>query len=434
MESIWIKHSELPEYEKLSGDIKTDVLIIGGGIAGILCACKLKEAGVDCVIAEADRICRGVTENTTAKITSQHGIIYDRLIKLFGEEKAKMYLNANEAAIADFAKLSRNINCDFERLPAFVYSLDNQKMLEKEITALDRLGFGAGYEKELPLPFSTVGAVRFDNQAQFNPLQFLSHAVKGIKIFENTRVLEIRDNRAITDCGSITAENFVVATHFPFINKHGSYYLKLYQSRSYVISVKNAPNLGGMYIDGAENGMSFRNYRDSLLIGGGAHRTGKPGTAWQELESFRANHYPACKENFRWAAQDCMSLDGVPYIGRYSKRTANLFVATGFNKWGMSSSMAAASIISDMILGRENPHAAVFSPSRSILHAQLTVNAFEAVTNLLSFSQKRCPHLGCALKWNPHERSWDCPCHGSRFDENGKLLNNPSNGNLPSSR
>ena len=214
------------------------------------------------------------------------------------------------------------------------------------------------------------------------------------------------------------------------MNKHGSYFLKLYQQRSYAISLENAPPLEGMYLDEQENGLSFRSYDGSLILGGGGHRTGKSGGGWKELEAFAREHYPEASITHRWATQDCMSLDGVPYIGRYSARTPNLYVATGFNKWGMTSSMAAAQILTDLITGKESPYAQVFSPSRSMLHPQLGVNALEAGKNLLTFSRKRCPHMGCALQWNPQEHSWDCSCHGSRFSSEGELLEGPATGDL----
>ena len=198
-----------------------------------------------------------------------------------------------------------------------------------------------------------------------------------------------------------------------------------------MLALKNAPIPEGMYLDAQENGLSLRSWGNILLLGGGGHRTGKPGGGWAELEAFVQAHYPDAKIVSRWATQDCMSLDGLPYIGQYSTATPNLYVATGFNKWGMTTSMAAAQILTDLVRGRENPYASLFSPSRSILHRQLGVNALESTVNLLTPSRKRCPHLGCALKWNTQERSWDCPCHGSRFSEDGRLLDNPSTGDLP---
>jgi glycine/D-amino acid oxidase-like deaminating enzyme len=237
---------------------------------------------------------------------------------------------------------------------------------------------------------------------------------------------------AITDHGRIQAEKVIVATHFPFLNRHGSYFLKLYQHRSYVLALENADFPGGMYIGSEENSLSLRAFGNQLLLGGGGHRTGKQGGGWKELSAFAARAYPQAQEIARWATQDCISLDGVPYIGQYSRNTPNLFVATGFNKWGMTGSMVAAKILTNLILEQENPWAEVFSPSRSILKPQLAINGSESVLNLLRPTVPRCPHMGCALKWNAAERSWDCTCHGSRFAEDGKLLNNPAQKRLKS--
>ena len=234
----------------------------------------------------------------------------------------------------------------------------------------------------------------------------------------------------MTDRCRIKAKKVISATHFPFINKHGSYFLKLYQHRSYVIALEHAQNVNGMYVDENHTGMSFRNYKDMLFVGGGGHRTGKSGGNWEELRNFAAHNIPNAMERFYWAAQDCMSLDEIPYIGRYSKNTPNLYVAAGFNKWGMTGSMVGAMLLCDMVLEKKNDFADVFNPSRSMLKPQLLSNAFETTKSLLTPTIPRCPHLGCALKWNPAEHSWDCSCHGSRFAEDGRVLDNPANGNL----
>lgn len=430
MISVWSDTSELPHFESLKKNIKTDVLVIGGGLAGVLCAYMLAENGIDYVLVEANKICGGITRNTTAKITSQHGLIYNKLIREFGVERAQMYFRANEAAIEKYRMLCKNINCDFENRDSFVYSMNNTKKIEDELTALDKIGFSAEFADKLPIPLATAGAVKFRNQAQFNPLKFISSIARNLNIYENTRIRQLTKHTAITDRCKITAKKIIVATHFPFINKHGSYFLKMYQHRSYVIALDGAAQINGMYVDESENGMSFRNYKNLLLIGGGGHRTGKQGGDWQELKSFAQIYYTGAEEKYRWATQDCMTLDRVPYIGQYSKNTPDFYVATGFNKWGMTSSMVSAMILADMVTGKKNPYAAVFSPSRTILRSQLAVNAFEAVTNIMTISQKRCPHLGCSLNWNPQEHSWDCPCHGSRFTEDGRLIDNPATGNL----
>ena len=430
MNSVWEQGSSCLGFENLKLDIKTDVLIIGGGMAGILCAYMLEQSGIPYVLVEARSICSGITKNTTAKITSQHGLIYDRLIREFNIEKAKQYLEANEIALAKYRSLCSNIDCDFEEKISYVYSLNDRQKIEKEIIALEKLGANAEFADQIPLPFSVAGAVKFPNQAQFHPLKFISAISKGLHIYEHTAVRELVGTTAITDCGKITANNIIVATHFPFLNKHGSYFLKMYQQRSYVIALENAPDVKGIYINGEQNGLSFRNYQNLLLVGGGGHRTGKKGGNWKELRNFVQHYYPNATEKYHWATQDCMTLDSIPYIGAYSASTANLYVATGFNKWGMTSSMISAMILCDLVQEKQNPYAKVFSPSRTILRPQLAINALEAVANLLTPSSKRCPHMGCALKWNQYEHTWDCPCLCSRFTEDGRLIDNPSTDNL----
>lgn len=430
MESIWEKTVQLPEFEPLREDIRTDVLVIGGGLAGLLCAYELTHAGMDCALMEAGRLCGGVSKNTTAKLTIQHGLIYHKLLKEFGLERARAYLEANRAALDRFRALCQDVPCDFEEKSSYVYSLDNRNKLEQELAALETLGQSAALVDEVPLPFPVAGAVRLDRQAQFHPLKFASALLNGLKIFEHTRVLEVKTGEAVTNGGKIRADHIIVATHFPFLNKFGCYWLKLYQSRSYVLALEGGPDLGGMYVDGSGKGLSFRNDHNLLLLGGGGHRTGKKGGCWTELEDFAHRHYPNTKPVCRWAAQDCMTLDGAPYIGLYSPRLPKLYVATGFNKWGMTSSMAAANLVTDLILGQSSPYQEVFSPSRSVLHPQLAVNAGESALNLLTPTRPRCPHLGCALKYNPQEHSWDCSCHGSRFAGDGQLLDGPATENL----
>lgn len=430
MHSLWSETVTLPSFESLNKNIKTDVLIIGGGITGILCAHYLHQAGINYVLVEANTSCSGVTKNTTAKITSQHGLIYHSILKKYGMDTAGLYLEANEAALWEYRKLSEETLCDFVEETNYVYSLTNRKKLEQELDTLHKLKFPASFTEALPLPFSTAGAVVFPNQAKFHPLKLLAELAKPLHIYEHTKVQELTGNLAVTNCGKIQAENIIVTTHFPFINKHGSYFLKMYQHRSYVLALTQADKLSGMYVDEADKGLSFRTHQNLLLLGGGGHRTGKQGGNWMELRAFASQHYPNCREVYHWATQDCMTLDDIPYIGQYSKNTPNLYVATGYNKWGMSSAMVAALLLRDLILDKKTPYASVFSPSRSIWHPQLMLNGLEATVNLLTPARKRCPHLGCALKWNKAERTWDCPCHGSRFDESGEVIDNPATDDL----
>lgn len=428
MNSVWTETVNMPHFETLEGEVKTDVLIIGGGITGILCAYFLKERGVDYLLAEGRTICSGVTKNTTAKITAQHGLIYGGLLKKAGLEKARMYLDANRKAVDKYFSLCQNIDCDFEERTNFVYSLNDRKKLEREANALEKIGFEALFRDTTDLPFSTVGAVGFAHQAQFHPLKFLARIASGLNIYEHTFVTKLSENVALTEKARITFQRVIFATHFPIDNKHGLYFLKMFQHRSYVIALEKAVPLKDMYVDEDKRGMSFRSYGSLLLVGGGSHRTGKRGGDWQELRAYARKYYPRAEERYYWATQDCMPLDNVPYIGLYSKSMPQCYVATGYHKWGMTSAMVAAMILTDRIVGKEKPYEAVFCPSRSMFKPQLLVNGGEAVVNLLTPTTKRCPHLGCALKWNAAERSWDCPCHGSRFDVDGGLIDNPANG------
>ncbi len=430
MASLWRETFELPKFQTLEKNIHTDVLVIGGGIAGILCAYYLKQAGIDCILVEEKTLCSGTTQNTTSKITSQHGLIYHKLIKQFGVEDAQLYLQANQDALREFRRLCGEIDCDFSTQDNYVYSTDDPEILLEEMDALKALDYPAKLVTHLPIPVKNVGAVCFPQQGQFHVLKFLSQVVQDLPIYEHSPVRELAPNIAVCDKATIFANKIIVATHFPMLNKHGSYFLKLYQHRSYCLALENVMPIEGMFVDENSKGLSFRSHGNLLILGGGGHRTGKKGGGWAELEALAQKHYPGARIRYRWAAQDCMSLDGVPYIGRYSRSVKDLYVATGFNKWGMTGSMLAARLLTDLIMDKTNPYEAVFSPSRSILRPQLGINAFEAVTNLLTPTTKRCPHLGCALKWNPQEHTWDCPCHGSRFQENGKRIDGPSTGDL----
>ncbi len=428
-QSIWTKNTRLPKFDRLAGDVKTEVLIIGGGLCGILCAHSLQQAGIDYILVEGDRIGQGITKNTTAKITAQHGLIYNKLLQKLGEENARIYLSSNLAAVSEYERLCGDIDCDFTRKTAYTYSVSDRKKIEDEVRAVNRLGFPAEFCERTDLPFKTEGAICFPDQAQFDPLKFAASIAKDLNIYENTFIQDISPNIAVSENGRITAEKIIVTTHFPFINKHGSYFLKLYQHRSYVAAFADGPDVNGMYVDEADKGMSFRNHSGLLLIGGGGHRTGKQGGGWHEIHEFAKKYYPQAKAEYTWATQDCMSLDGIPYIGQYSGRTPEMYVATGFNKWGITSSMVAAMLLTDLIAGKRNEAAKVFSPQRSIFKPQLFINGFETAVNLLSPTPKRCPHLGCALKWNRAEHTWDCPCHGSRFTDDGTLIDNPATGN-----
>ena len=287
IDSIWTRTARLPRFKRLEGDLKTDVLVIGGGITGLLCAWMLKRAGADCAVVEAGRICGGTTGGTTGKITAQHGLIYRRLLREFGPEAARLYRQAQEAALERYRALCRETGCDFEERDSFVYSLTNHQALEEELEALSRIGAPAVLIREPPLPFPVAGAVQFPRQAQFHPLKFLAALAKDLPVYEYTRVLAWQPGSVRTERGTIRAEKMIAATHFPFVSNHGAYFLKLYQSRSYVVALENAPDVGGMYVGAEKTGTGGRGpevlsqSQNRLPLGGpGLHVSGRDALRW----------------------------------------------------------------------------------------------------------------------------------------------------------
>lgn len=427
MNSLWMDGEKPRNRNKpLSGNIDTDTVVVGGGLAGVLCAYMLKERGIDSVVLEAKRIGTGVTCNTTAKITAQHRLVYSQIEKQYGFPAAKDYWEANQTAVEEYRRLAQTFPCDFEEKTAYVYSKNSRQKLDEEGALYRRMGVEPVFLKQSPIPVRTVGALGMPRQAQVHPMKLVNGVSGGLHIYENTFATHIQPGKVVTETGCINARRIILATHYPMVNIRGLYFMKLSQHRSYVLALSGAQDPGGMYIDEKEEGgLSFRTYGGYLLLGGGGHPTGKQGGGWAELRRVAREAYPDAQERYAWAAQDCMTLDAIPYIGRYHGKNRALYVATGFNKWGMTGCMVAARLISDLIADGESRYERLFSPSRSMLHPQLFANMGQAALGLISFG-KRCPHMGCALKWNPQEHTWDCPCHGSRFDCNGNLIDNPA--------
>lgn len=473
MESIWSRETNIDPRRPLCCDKRVNTVILGGGLSGILTAYLLKEKGIEAIVLEASRIGSGQTKNTTAKITSQHGAVYHKLIKTFGKEKAGMYARGNEQAISEYRRIiaEKQIDCCFEELPACLYTCSQPRLLEDEAHAALSLGIDARLTNETTLPFEISGALYFERQAQFHPLKFLEAIAREVTVYEQTRVLSAEENRVITADGmAVTASHIVFATHFPFINVPGYYFARMHQKRSYVVALENAQQLNGMFLGIDEDGLSFRNSGDLLLLGGGGHRTGEhsAGGSYKMLRQKAKEFWPDSMETAHWSAQDCIPPDDVPYIGQFSSSTPNWYVATGFRKWGMTTSMLAAQIITCLITGEENSNAEIFSPQRSasppgaksmltdglqavkgltkeLFHVPKTeidklpighggvvdcngekVGVYKDENGEIFLVPTRCPHLGCQLEWNPDELSWDCPCHGSRFDYRGNLIDNPA--------
>lgn len=479
MESIWDKTITLSEFPALKGDLSADVAVIGGGLAGILSAYCLQQRNLKTVVLEADKIGSGQSGKTTAKITSQHNLIYTRLVKNFGEEKARQYAQANQQAIAQYRKIiaENGVDCDFEQNSSYLYSAGQQDSakLEKEAYHANKLGIQSEMVAKTTLPFSVAGALKFYDQAEFHPLKFLKAISKDLTIYENTAVKNVVDHQVLTDNGTVTAKYVVFATHFPFLNAPGFYFSRMHQERSYVLALEGIPKLDGMYLGIGEETLSLRSFGQLLLLGGGNHRTGEnsAGGKYLFLREKAEQYYPNHKIIANWSAQDCMTLDGVPYIGQFSPSTPNWYVATGFGKWGMTGSMVSAMLIADKITGVDNPCAEIFSPLRFspspnamkvlisdvgqavkgiarqtffvpekntkalvpghggvVEYAGEKIGIYKDEQGKLYGVSTRCPHLGCQLEWNPDEKSWDCPCHGSRFDYRGNLIDNPAQKNL----
>ena len=472
MESLWSSTIEIEERPALTTDLTVEAAVIGGGMAGILTALFLTEQGVETVVLEADRIGSGATKNTTAKITAQHDLIYDRLITEKGLLRAKQYASANMQAIDEYRHMisKRNIDCDFTECFAHLYTNENADVLERETEAALRAGIDAEFTTETELPFAVKGAVRFGGQARFNPMKFLEAVSQGLTVYEHTKVKKVDKDLITTENARVRAKHIVFATHFPFVNVPGYYFARMHQGRSYVLALENAAKFDGTYEGIDADGLSLRNYGEMMLLGGGDHRTGEnsEGGKYKLLRKKAAELWPESKERFCWSAQDCMTPDSVPYIGRFSRSRPDWYVCTGFGKWGMTSSMISAILISKKIAEQKHPCASVFSPQRHITPPTakaMAKNGLKAIKGLsrdvfdlpkenikdlanghggiVEYRGRKygvykdndgrsfivdimCPHLGCQLEWNPDERSWDCPCHGSRFDIHGKLIDNPS--------
>lgn len=488
-QSYWMASTEITKYDSLNEDIKVDVVIVGGGIVGITAAYMLKKSGLKVVILEASRLLHGTTGHTTAKVTAQHDLIYYKIKTKMGEEKAKQYADANQTAIHTIDSIIKqnSIQCDFSWQPAYCYTMDDnyiQKVQDEAATA-ESLGLPSTYLEEIPLPFKVKAAFRFDNQAQFHPLKYLLALAKQIPgdgsfIFENTKAIDIHSEptcSVTTITGhKINAENVIIATHYPFYDGYGMYFARLYPDRSYALGVtikEKYPE--GMYITAEDPGRSLRSQSlgdqgELIIIGGEHHKTGQgedTSIHYKNLLDFASETFQLKETLYRWSTQDYTSTDDVPYVGNLTSKTPNIYVATGFRKWGMTNSTAAAMILKDAILGDKNPWAQVYDPSRFtpiasasnfiVENADVAKNLIKSKLSMAEnnvdiqpgeakivdidghkrgvFRDKKgnlhtvdttCTHLGCEVQWNSAEQSWDCPCHGSRFTYDGEIIEGPA--------
>ena len=494
MDSLWIDSiKNFDNHKKLENNLEIDVCIVGAGIFGITCAYYLSKLGFKVAVLEKDNVGYKTSGNTTAKITSQHGLFYDYLINSYGNKFAKDYLFSNEEAIQNIKDIidMENIKCDFEHQNNYVYTTNNYELraIKKEILAVNSLDFNCEYITKCGLPFDISGAICFKKQAMFNPLKYLLGLCNcvsscGNNIYVNSTVsdVKIKNDYYFTYCNDyiVKSKYVIIASHYPFINFPGFYFTKMYQSTSYVIAVDTKKSLfNGMYINFTNPIFSYRKARymgkDLLLIAGADHKTGKPVSykdSYGVLEKEARKYYPNCEILFRWNTRDCISLDKIPYIGSYSSTMPNMFVGTGFKKWGMTLSNVAANIIVDKIRGEDNKYEYVYRSTRlkpiknidefknvlvqstnslfidKIKHNNMNFDNIEIGSgSIIEINGKKvgvykdvngkifavnpiCTHLGCLLSWNDTDKTWDCPCHGSRFDFRGKNIYDPAFKNL----
>ncbi len=488
-ESVWIETGpEQPAHPSLDEHVHADVVVIGGGIVGITTALLLNEAGIDVVLLEANQLARGVSGYTTAKVSSQHGLIYARLRAKFGAEGARTYGQANQAALAWMAARVEGdgIDCDFRRQASYAYvtSDGSRAKLEDEVAAAVEAGLPATLTDEPPLPFPVAGAVRFGDQAEFHVRKYLLTLAErltraGGRVYEDSRAVEVdtdKDCVVKTPGGRVTADKVVVATHYPFLDRSLAF-ARVHPQRSYAILCHIAgPPPEGMHISGDSPTRSVRAVplagEELLLVGGEGHKTGTGGDTeerYRRLEGFARDHWDVQSVDYRWSSQDNTTIDGVPYIGPLTLRADRVFMATGFAKWGMTGGTAAALLLADLVRERENASAGLFDPNRFtprasaasfvkenaeaglrfvadrvskpgsrsiedlsrgegdiVTHNGQKVAAYRDEQGELVAVSTRCTHLGCQVNWNRAERSWDCPCHGSRFAPTGEVLHGPA--------
>jgi len=491
--SYWIESMKGQGYQALKSDLIVDVLIIGGGITGITTAYLLQKEGLKVVVVDADKILSATTGHTTGKITIQHGLIYDKLKMQFGEEQARIYAEANMAGlqlIQDLIK-EHNIDCDFIMQNSYVYTQSESyiQQLQDEVKTAQELGIKAEYLDTVPLPFKVQGAVCFLDQAMFHPRKYLlalSNIINNKEqcIYEVTRALDIEHNPvgnknliiALEDGRKIYSNYAVIASHFPFYDGFGMYFARMYASRSYVLAVKTKQTFQeGMYISAEDPKRSLRytpiNGEKILLAAGEHHNTGQDSNTmvhYEALRDFVEQNYGINEILYRWSSQDLTTLDDVPYIGPIVQGKPNIFVATGFKKWGITTGSMAAILIRDLIVKKESPWLELFTPSRFVVNPSLRnlvkegamvakefikgkfsavpetsedleidtakvisfegnkIGAYKDEIGGIHFVDTTCRHMGCEVQWNNAERSWDCPCHGSRYDINGNVIEGPA--------
>ncbi|MCI5745101.1 MAG: FAD-dependent oxidoreductase [Erysipelotrichaceae bacterium] len=423
--SIWEDYRNKKTFPSIDKDYKTDVLIIGGGIAGILCAYELKKRNIDYILVDKNYVGSGISKNTTAFISFIHDFSYYEMISKLGINKAKEYIDLCKAAMKKYEELALLYDFDYEKKDLYLYSMDEDKIINEKI-ALELLKVNVSYVNKLEVDDSFNKAIKIKDQAIINPLKLIDALANELNIFEHSNVSKVYDNEAICNNHIISFNHVIMASNYPLVNKKGLYFMKLRQKRSYVVAINKQINQ--LYINIDDDGLYYRPYKEYMIVGGNDRLTNK------KCEN---NFYLQMKEKYKgeeikyyWSNQDCISLDQIPYIGRFNNAHNNWYVTTGYNLYGFTFAMSSSRILADMIEGKleENPY--LLTPARSILHKKLISSLAITISNLFSLKVNRCTHMGCALKYNEIDDTFECPCHGSRYDKNGKLLNGPAQKDL----
>ncbi|MGM8216765.1 FAD-dependent oxidoreductase [Bacillaceae bacterium W0354] len=491
-EPMWNEEVSLSDFDSLTEDLTVDAVIVGGGITGIATAYLLSQKGVKVALIESTKLMNGTTGHTTAKVTAQHDLIYDELLNNFGYNVARMYYEANIDALQLIEKTvtENNIDCDFEKQDAVIYSTSGEYKykLENEYKAYERLNIKGDLTTQTPFNISIENALTMKNQAQFHPLKYLAHLVKfitdnGGQIFENTTAVNIESDGSkqtvLTRNGKRITANYVLScSHFPFYEGKGAYFTRLHADRSYVLAVKTSLKYpGGMYLSTDQPTRSLRsaklNGEEVILIGGDGHKSGQGKDLMKHYKALKRFTDTLYGENgydilYRWSTQDLVTLDKLPYVGPITKDQPNILVATGYRKWGMTNSHVAAQLMTDKVLGNINHYENVYTPSRfstdpslkkffmenldvakhlikgKLEPAQAAIEdlnndegavikingarkgAYKDQDGKVHIVDTTCTHAGCEVNWNNAERTWDCPCHGSRFSYTGEVIEGPA--------